>query len=379
MSPMSVQLSFDNHMDGWAVEDFTESAGLDFKEEDDPWGDPPSYDGPIPVPENSSHISEDAPAVRTRSEQSEPTSLDIDDVSVPEMDDWSNDESDDFDLSDRESYAELAILLEWDDGRPNDISSALIDTLDDFEGVVAYQVEPEPIAEYDSELGQPLYGLDDDITDLSRKIKISEWVASIGHTTATLFQEIVRLLEGFSIAHLRSWLPWLRKQDWTGQSLLLFLKFHLYWEANPHWWEASFWDRRLGCYRPTWSRYSLSRDDQFDLVKRRLDYSPAEVIDKAWFEDWEHLALWEYGYPSFADFALFRSILKNGEDWRSFIDWYATSASVRDIRVLGDSPSEKGDPSHLSHQHGLPQYGLPLWLAEQDWYDPSEWHDNLGW
>jgi hypothetical protein len=114
-------------------------------------------------------------------------------------------------------------------------------------------------------------------------------------------------------------------------------------------------------------------------VKRRLDYSPAEVIDKAWFEDWEHLALWEYGYPSFADFALFRSILKNGEDWRSFIDWYATSASVRDIRVLGDSPSEKGDPSHLSHQHGLPQYGLPLWLAEQDWYDPSEWHDNLGW
>ena len=174
-------------------------------------------------------------------------------------------ESDDLDdvhgpvnFKDRESLSELATLLEWDDGQTNDANHGTSSEAYNFDDPTLYPDEPEPLAEYDSELGLPLYDTDEDITGLSQKIKINEFVASVRPVTKDERQEITGMLEEFSVAKLRSWLPWLHKQDWVGHLLILFLKFRVYWEGNPHWWESSFWDRRLGCWRPTWSTYNLS-------------------------------------------------------------------------------------------------------------------------
>ena len=98
------------------------------------------------------------------------------------------------------------------------------------------------------------------------------------------------------------------------------------------------------------------------------------MIDEKWFEDWEYYALWKYGFSSFADFALFRSALSNGDDWRRYIDGYDNDTPAEDDLSPVVSPS--GNRSTIDKPQ---QDEMPLWLSRQDWYDASEWHDQLGW
>ncbi len=109
--------------------------------------------------------------------------------------------------------------------------------------------EPEPQEEYDSQLSEPTYSSnsDDDVSDLSRKLKIGELIASVD-ATHTQRKRIAELLDGFSRGRLRYWLSWMRKQAWTGGSLLLFLEFRGFWDTNPKWWEYSLWNERLNCW-----------------------------------------------------------------------------------------------------------------------------------
>ena len=229
--------------------------------------------------------------------------------------------------------------------------------------------EPEPLAEYDSELRQWLYVIDDyDDAALGVELRLDQWVATIG--TANLFQRHVaaQLLRDIGNNRLRTWLPWLSKQQWTGESLVLFLRFRAHWESNPHWWEYSYWDWRARCWYPTRNRYSLSLEDTYQLVHLRLDCPTKEMIDEAWLADWLDLALWEHGFRSFASFALFRAGFSNGDNWIRHIDRYA----------LDDSHSNETG-SRWNNEHRLYRYGPNPWFAEQNWYEPNEWHDNLGW
>ena len=237
---------------------------------------------------------------------------DDDDIDGADNDEWDGE-------YDSESSAEMSALLEWDE---INFSGAEFGQQSGLNGVTVddtYLDEPEPLIEYDSLLREPLYQVDADDTDLFRTIPVDQWVSSIDEINDSQTGEITDLLLDFSTSRLRRWLPWLRRQNWTGESLLLFLQFRVYWDENPGLWEASFWDSRFGCWRPTWSRYNLSRDDQFDLIQYRVGYPPPEIIDGAWFQDWESFTLWKYGFPAFAEFALFRAVIADGEDWRNHV------------------------------------------------------------
>ena len=248
-------------------------------------------------------------------------------------------------------------LLEWDD---DDMESA---DPDGFEWD-----EPEPLAEYDDELRQPRYVLDEYDGALGIDLRIDQWVARIDFTSAIQRYSIKEILKGLGNNRLRWWLSWLDKQQWTGESLLLFLKFRVHWEASPHLWESSYWDWLGRCWYPTRSRYSLSLDDTYELVQRRLDHLPSEIIDEAWFGDWLNMALWQHGFRSFASFAVFRAGFAGGDNWLRHVEWYAS-----------DDMDDDKTGSHWRNSHHLYRYGPPVWFAEQNWTDPSEWHDNLGW
>ena len=250
---------------------------------------------------------------------------------------------------------ELAILLERDENSP----AGGDDDFFDFD-------EPEPLADYDTALRQAIYVIEDD-GDLRWELRINRLVASVEKATDSQRCQISKLLREFTNYRLRSWLPWLSKQVWTGRNLLLFLRFRAQWDDNPRWWESTFWDWLFQCWRPTWNRYNLSRDDTFALIEQRSYCEPANIIGETWLADWEGSALWKYGFLSFAGFALFRSSFRDGEDWRLYIDWHTTIDSGDEDSV--DEPGANRSPLRST---------LPLWFIYQDWYAPGEWHDNLG-
>ena len=255
--------------------------------------------------------------------------------------------------------------------------------------------EPEPFAEYDSDLSEILH-ISEDVSDLYRNIKIDELIAGISSSTNRQRAQIFQLLEYLSTGRLRIWLPWLHAQSWTGHSLFLFLDFRLnHWEENPEWWEYTFWHSRFGHWwtYPSSNYNILSLDATYMLVHARLSYPSQEIIDEAWLKDWEDFALWKQGFPSFASFAVFRAEIAGGEDWRRILisnsDYSEINVEEQGLSALYDV-SHRVEPlmasldggrysvweDHLPYRN--PRRSL-LWFAMQDQYDPAEWHDNLGW
>ncbi len=107
--------------------------------------------------------------------------------------------------------------------------------------------EPEAVAEYVEELNELLYESEISDPDLSRRLRVDEFIASINGATLEERTQIVGLLNGLSPKRLGSWLSWMRGQHWTGSSLLLFLEFRFnYWEENEEWWESVVWHSWIG-------------------------------------------------------------------------------------------------------------------------------------
>ena len=278
----------------------------------------------------------------------------------------SNSYSDSSDALNTDAISTLAKIV--DDGEYLDVLPDWEDDLDEIEDDELDWDDPEPLAEYDSELQQPLYVIEDDGDGFGVELRIDQWVAEVDSANATQRRLIAELLKGLGYNRLRQWLPWLDNQHWTGESLLLFLRFRVHWESSPHWWEHSYWDWRTRCWYPVRRRDSLSRDDTYELVQLRLDYPPHKVIDETWLADWLDLALWQHGFRSFASFAVFRARFAPGDDWQRHIEWYAP------VNWDDDEVEHR-----WNHGHHIYRCGPPVWFAEQNWYEPVEWHDSLGW
>ena len=261
---------------------------------------------------------------------------------------------------------EFAELSEKDSWPSRDEWFGLIES-DDVVGEDDYD-EPEASAEFDSNRREELYVGIDFTSDLSRSIRINEFISGIRETTAEERRQITELLRDLSARRLQSWLHWLRNQLWTGQTLLLFLEFRLnYWEANYEWWDCVFWHRGLRCWWTQPNSSALSLDETYELVQMRQTLTPDRVIDPEWVTDWNDFMPWRFGIESFANFAVLRAQLKEDTDWRG---------------MLGENPYHIDDLEPDDSRLGL---DLPIannkefWLAHQDWYDPADWHDNLGW
>ena len=357
--------------EGWTTDDFADTLNSEPRE-DDPWAVQSGHDELGPDSSGGDSEAKREPAISGQANLSASDFTDDSDPDSSEINDQDGDPLDGPWSSDRESHEERAILQEWDEEQPSSAGVVKPDTLGDIEVDNPFLDEPEPSAEYDSELGQPLYELDYDILDLHRTVTVNEWVASIDEISDAELEEITALLLEFSQSRLRRWLPWLREKQWTGQSLLLFLQFRAYWDENENLWECLQWSPGLKFWRQVLNRNSLSLNNSYLLVQRRSHCSADEVIAPEWFEDWDSLDLWvrvTQGFYAFSSFVMYRSQLNYAEDSRLRPDLQADfDAHVKD----SSSKMSKLDfPAH--------RYGPRLWFAGQDWYDPVEWHDGLGW
>ena len=178
--------------------------------------------------------------------------------------------------------------------------------------------EPDPTIDASSELSESLYPPDGTITDITRDLKIGELLAHVEPITEEQRTRCHELLSACGIGRLRRWVPWLRNQDWSGARLLLFLEFRRHWEknANVRWWETFWWDPREQEWTPTYQPGTLTLDHCRELVENRAHCAVADVIDPGWFLEWDGCAVWKLGVPSFARFAVFRSGVADGVDWR---------------------------------------------------------------
>ena len=372
--------------DGWISADFADPAGAE-PVEDDPWSDPPNdarrtIINPSPAGPQLSMFdvtSTDDEGITVGNESGQTVTRahakQVADVPVDYAEHNTNDGVDDYKSSFELEDDSLGIDLEL--------------SLDELEEDVELLDEPEPLAEYDSELAEALYYTSEDTEIRPIDLRLDELISSIECATETQRNQIYALLSKFSSKRLSNWLKWLHDQEWIGQSLLLFLEFRDLWADTPQWWEYSVWSHWLD----RWWFYSnpsvLSRDAAYEVIQQRLHCQPDEIIEESWFRDWDDLALWRHGFTSFASFVVFRAGLNAGEDWMS----YLSRESLGD-----DSPLALNRNSHSNDSGDILDLwadrlrvwendspyrtyvgGPPLWFAVQDWYDPAEWHDHLGW
>lgn len=204
---------------------------------------------------------------------------------------------------------------------PNDQS--LIDSFDDYDSDDAlFWMEQELLSDYDSDLRHPLYEDVDVSNNLSSDLLIDELVAGAADATALESHQISELLVSLEPTRLRYWLPRLRQKSWTGRSLLLFLQFRKVWDREEKWWEAAYWDRWIGVWRPVWNSNYLTLDDTYLLVQLRIHCNPMDIIEETWFEEWEGSSLfWKHGYfLSFAKYVVSRAAYPDKRKWLLYLN-----------------------------------------------------------
>ncbi len=277
-----------------------------------------------------------------------------------------------FDFQEPESLTKLGSLLGWDEDLPDgDEPSDLFFIADNSHD--EYDNEVDPLTDYRSDLREALYELDGaGPQDWVQSIRIDEFISGVGDVSTSQQQEISELLQNLSAPRLSSWLPWLRRREWTGHTLLLFLQFRAFWDESSEFWAFLQWSPGAKYWFTLLSRNSMSLDDSYLLVQRRSKWPAYQLIDIEWFDDWDQIDVWTRvsgDFFSFASFALYRSRLHYGEDWRC----------RPDLMVDLDSPPINS----VADKHGWEL------LLHTDWArlsfegemgtDPMEWHDGHGW
>lgn len=303
-------------MDKWTAEDFIDTITPEVVE-DDPWADP--MEG---YQLSTSSDKEDQLIYKT--------------ISAPSIGDLANinaDEPDEVALSDEEDWSDVEFVDSgWED------RTSPYNYLNGSEEIG--WDEPEPEVEYDPDLREALHVVDYDTSDLARRLKINELVSSIEDATKIQKERIIDLLDRLSAGRLRSWSPWLREQQWTGHSMILFLEFREVWDSKREWWEYCFWSKRFECWWSNLNDNPLTLDETYYMIHRRIDCNPYEVVDENWLDDWDYFALYKRGFHSFAQFALYRASLKPDEDWKS------------DIGVRDDEFYEEEEIPYRHHSDG---------------------------
>lgn len=195
---------------------------------------------------------------------------------------------------------------------------------DDVPDIEGDWVEPDPTADPISALAEPLYLPDNSITDVSRELKIGELLALITPCAQEQRDRCHELLNTCGLGQLRCLIPWLRKHTWCGDKLQLFLEFRNHWELNSNvrWWEIFYWDYYGQTWIPKYYNTTLTLEHTRYLVEKRVGRVVTEVIDRSWFDDWDDSAAWEHGIRSFANFAVLRAGLPDGDQWREYLNRY---------------------------------------------------------
>ena len=350
-----------NYTDGWQQEDYTEPTSPSLRETD-PWA--------VSSSDGEADDMGDYPSTGASVPSQSPTQDEHHDSIVNAQSIHRTEETDE------EPTVEEIQLIE--------IGNTPLDEDSHDEESLGFD-EPEPVVEYNSELSEPLHELHDSTEDLPKRLKVNDFIGSLEVATEMERTQIAELLEDLSNARLRWWLPWMRKQHWTGSILLLFLDFRLNcWEETPQWWESNFWYRSLDSWWNHSNSSTLTLESTYALIQARSTCSPDDVIDETWFRDWDDYSPWKLGVSSFAEFAVFRAELVQEEDWREILRLNSeyTGFEAESPQSYYYSAISKGDFERItalgsSHPYSYP-FAVGLWFTVNDWHDASEWDDNLG-
>ena len=151
---------------GWQIEDFLDADQLSLAE-DDPWAD-------IPSSSDESETVGSSPTADVSGNSSRYEDIRTEQTDLPDI--------------------EIDLLFgEFEEYESEADAPAPFEGIDDPN--VTIWDEPEPFAEYDSELSEDLYFPDDDVSDRSRKIKIDEFVAGVADLTFAQQGQVTELLE----------------------------------------------------------------------------------------------------------------------------------------------------------------------------------------
>ena len=365
---------------------FVESADVE-PSEDDPWSDPP-IDSRRAVTNGTPAAGQlSLPDVDTTDDARATAGGDYDHPISQNQAKYVSDIPEEYDESD--SVNEIISLHELEDELETDSEASLVD----FEGDTEFLDEPEPFAEYDGELADPLYEPADERVVSGLEIRLDLFIASVQLPGSEQREVIRSILSNFSSTRLANWLPWLETKEWNDHDLLLYLEFRELWDSNPDWWERWTWVRRYGARTTHTNASILNRDSTYDLLQHRLECEPDEVIDSTWFEEWDYYAMWKHGFYSFASFAIFRAQIEDYDDWKRLVtwnhydglsvDWIHTAVEYQFIggeaKYMADQSSSRLHVWEAELPHRAFPSGPPAWFAVQDWYESEEWHDNLGW
>ncbi len=302
---------------GWSSEDFVDPDALsDPLDESDPWAA-----ASVPNVDFDSHQREETVAGIEVADDDGQAHLDF--------------------LTDSDPTTSLAGEAQWSD----DIASGITDEWD----------EPDPTIDPDSGLAEQLYPPDNSVDDVSLELKIHDLLLLVTPIDDDQRARCTALLRQFGAVELRYMLPWLRTRTWCGRMLTLFLEFREIWyqKTRSHWWESWYWDARNTDWRPTYHRSSLTFDVACELVRERSHCQPEEVIDDAWFEDWDNYNVWELGVRSFASFALFRAGLAAEENWLRMLIRIDRRSRAECAECMDDTFAPFMLPS-FADQYGLP-------------------------
>ncbi len=299
--------------------------------------------------------------------------------SAPSVHDPNINELDQLDSADSQNGFRRVAPEDEDLGFADEFGEPDIDLFDDFTAfdIISdnYEDEPEPIAEFESDLQERLFEQDLDRKVSYRAIKINQWFTSLGHIDDDVRVETTQTLMGFTDPKFNFWFAWMQTKAWDEDSLLRFFRFRAYWDDNSEFWERILWSPHSKKWHRSHSPYSLSLDKTYILVHRNLQFSADYVIDEEWLADWDYLdtrILIKQGFFSFSDFVMYRSQLHFSEDWRRRPDLGVDFDSKVDHYLMEKSINQSA--SYLTWTGN--RNPIENWFEIQDWYPRVEWDDG---
>ena len=191
----------------------------------------------------------------------------------------------------------------------------------EFEGYLAD--EPEITAEYESDLHEELFQTSIPTRSIGRKLAINEWLASVEHLDQDTVETITTTLLNFTTRRFAYWITWLRMQSWDEFTLDRFFSFRELYGCRKDYWQRMQFRRIVRRWQLIEDYYSLSLADSLIMIERRIQHPIDQIIDDEWIYEWHDLDvsfLYANNCLRFSDFALYRSQLSFGEDWKRRAD-----------------------------------------------------------
>ena len=238
--------------------------------------------------------------------------------------------------------------------------------------------EPLPTIEYDGDLHEALFIPVGNNSNFRRSLMIDEWIASIGDVDSDIVKKVSNILNRYSNQRFSNWMKWLKRKSWDELLLYRFFNFYMRWQMNDEYWVGLRYNRNDKYWYRVFNRYNLKRDHAFLIVERRIHRPTHMVLDDCWLDDWNSIDPWvlvKNGFFTFVDFAMYRSRLVIGEDWRRNPELDVDLSQPQNRSEYERSISEFAIGLASEYEY----LSVPHMFSTLDWNDPCDWHDGLGW